>query len=133
MIITSRFLVGFTKTKKSKSLEKVKLRGNKAIYYINWIDEFTVSYLKEINGKNTIVVYNTLNKRKSYKDVSKFDKINGFSYNTNKTLIAISGSIDSQKDIYLLSASSNSLKKITDDVYDDIHPHFFPNSTSRSS
>ena len=22
------------------------------------------------------------------------------------------------------------MKKITDDVYDDIHPHFFPNSTS---
>jgi len=126
----SNLILYDTKTKKSKSLEKVKLRGNKTVFYINWIDELTVSYLKEINGKNTIVVYNTLNKRKSYKDVSKFDKINGFSYNTNKTLIAISGSIDSQKDIYLLSASSNSLKKITDDVYDDIHPHFFPNSTS---
>ena len=58
----------------------------------------------------------------------KFDKINGFSYNTNKTLIAISGSIDSQRYLFV-SASSNSLKKITDDVYDDIHPHF-PNSTS---
>ena len=41
------------KQKKSKSLEKVKLRENKTVFYTDWIDELTVSYLKEINGKNT--------------------------------------------------------------------------------
>ena len=39
----SNLILYDTKTKKSKSLEKVKLRGNKAVYYINWIDEVTVS------------------------------------------------------------------------------------------
>ena len=41
-----------------------------------------------------------------------------------------SGSINNQKDIYLLSANTSNMKKLTDDLYDDIYPQFFPNSTS---
>ena len=106
------------------------MRNSSNSNFLNWIDEQTVSYLKEVNGKNTIVNYNVISKKKTYKDVSKFNKIHGYSYNTNKSLIAISGSVENQRDIYLLSASSNSLRKITDDMYDDIYPEFFPNSTS---
>ena len=114
---------------KFKVLEK--LRNKKSFYKnIDWIDNSTISYLKEQNGKINLVNYNIYSKRKSFKDLSKFQSVNGYSYNTNKSLIALSGSIENQKDIYLLSASSNNLAKITDDKYDDIHPKFFPNSTS---
>ena len=119
-----------TNKEKFKKIESFKARNSSKSYFLRWIDDHTISYLKDINGKNTIVNYNVLSKRKTYKDVSKFNKINGFSYNTNKSLIAISGSVGNQRDIYLLSTSSNSLKKITDDMYDDIYPEFFPNSTS---
>ena len=119
-----------SKREKFKKIESLKARNSSNSYFLSWIDDQTASYLKEINGKNTIINYNVISKNKTYKDVSKFNKIHGYSYNTNKSLIAISGSVENQRDIYLLSASSNSIRKITDDIYDDIYPEFFPNSTS---
>ena len=126
---TTKIILYASKSGKYKVLETLK---NKKNFYkdVEWIDNITISYLKEQSGKINIVNYNTFSKRKSFKDLSKFQNISGYSYNSNKSLIALSGSIDNQKDIYLLSATSNNLAKITDDKYDNIYPKFFPNSTS---
>ena len=126
---TTKIILYTSESGKYKVLETLK--NKKTLYKnIEWIDNTTISYLKEQNGKINIVNYNTLSKRKSFKDLSKFQSVSGYSYNSNKSLIALSGSIDNQKDIYLLSATSNNLAKITDNKYDDIYPKFFPNSTS---
>ena len=50
--------------------------------------------------------------RQEYKSLEKFGRVNGFSYNSNESLIAVSGSIENQKDIYLLSANSSNMKKL---------------------
>ena len=97
---------------------------------MQWTDDQTIAYNKTIRDQINIIKYNSELKQKNYKPLKFFKKINGFSYNTNQSLIAISGNINNQNDIYLLSSSSENMKKLTDDMYDDIHPSFLPNTTS---
>ena len=92
---------------------------------MQWTDDQTIAYNKTIRDQINIIKYNSELKQKNYKPLKFFKKINGFSYNTNQSLIAISGNINNQNDIYLLSSSSENMKKLTDDMYDDIHPSFY--------
>jgi len=115
---------------KFKTIDRLKNKDFSESFFISWLDNENISYTKPIKGENNIVRYNIENKNKIYKSINKFDKIHGFSYNSNQSLIVISGSINNQKDIYLLSANTSNMKKLTDDLYDDIYPQFFPNSTS---
>lgn len=125
-----KILIYDINSEKLKIVDKIKDNSNKESYYITWKNNEEIAYLKSIKGKNFIISNNTNSNKKEYKSLEKFDIVNGFSYNSNESLIAVSGSIKNQKDIYLLSANSSNMKKITDDIYDDIYPSFFKNSTS---
>ena len=98
---------------KFKTIDRLKNKDFSESFFISWLDNENISYIKPIKGENNIVRYNIDNKSKIYKSIKNFDKVNGFSYNSNQSLIVISGSINNQKDIYLLSATTNSMKKIT--------------------
>ena len=118
------------KNKKFKTIDRFKNKNLGNLIYLQWIDDQTIAYNKTIRDKINIISYNSELKQKTYKSLDFFKKISGFSYNSNQSLITVSGNINNQNDIYLLSASSENIKKLTDDMYDDIDPTFFPNSTS---
>ena len=87
-------------------------------------------YIKNLKGENNLITRNIYSNSKAYKSLYRFEKINGFSFNTKQNLIALSATVNNQSDIYLLSANSENLKKLTDDMYHDIYPSFLKNSTS---
>lgn len=115
---------------KIKVLDKIRFSTKDESYFIKWKDSENIAYIKNIKGENILISRNIYTNNKSYKSLNKFDKIHGFSFNSNQNLIAISASVNNQSDIYLLSANSSNLKKITDDKSHDIHPSFLKNSTS---
>ena len=115
---------------KIKIIDKSKNNNFEESYFFQWLDSENISYIKSIKGQNFLISQNIFSNKKIYKSLEKFDKIFGFSFNSNQNLIALSGSINNQSDIYLLSANSENMKKITDDNAHDIFPSFFKNSTS---
>ena len=119
-----------SKNNKFKTIDRLKDNDISNQIYIEWVDNNTVAYNKTIKDELNIIKYNTQSKQKLYKPINDIEKINGFTYNTTMSLIAVSGSVNNQNDIYLLSSSSTNMKKLTDDMYDDINPTFLPNSTS---
>lgn len=96
----------------------------------SWINDDKIGYLKMINGVNNIIIYDLLNKQKTYKSIPNFKNINGFSINYSTNLIALSGTINSNNNLYLLSTYKNSIKQLTNDIADDVEPKFFPESNS---
>lgn len=116
--------------KKLKVIDRIKDNSNEETFYISWKNSEEVAYVKSIKGKNFIINNNTISNKIEYKSLEKFERVSGFSYNSSENLIVVSGSINNQKDIYLLSANSSNIKQITDDEFDDIYPKFFKNSTS---
>ncbi len=124
-------LILFNKnSKKVKVIDKSKDNKFKESYFLKWKDSENISYIKIIKGKYFLISQNIIHNKKSYKSLEKFDKIYGYSFNSNQNLIVLSGTISNQNDIYLLGANSDNIKKITDDMYHDIFPAFFKNSTS---
>ena len=118
------------KQKKFKVLDKIKSSEKNNTYFIDWKNDENILYIKNLKGENNLITRNIYSNNKTYKSLYRFEKINGFSFNTKQNLIALSATVNNQSDIYLLSASSDNLKKLTDDKYHDIYPSFLNNSTT---
>lgn len=118
------------KQKKFKVLDRIKSSEKNNTYFIDWKNDENILYIKNLKGENNLITRNIYSNNKTYKSLYRFEKINGFSFNTKQNLIALSATVNNQSDIYLLSASSDNLKKLTDDKYHDIYPSFLNNSTS---
>ena len=118
------------KQKKFKVLDRIKSNEKNNSYFLDWKNDENILYIKNLKGENNLITRNIYSNIKSYKSLYRFEKINGFSFNTKQNLIALSATVNNQSDIYLLSANSENLKKLTDDMYHDIYPSFLKNSTS---
>ena len=118
------------KQKKFKVLDRIKSSEKNNTYFIDWKNDENILYIKNLKGENNLITRNIYSNNKLYKSLYRFEKINGFSFNTKQNLIALSATVSNQSDIYLLSASSDNLKKLTDDKYHDIYPSFLNNSTT---
>ena len=118
------------KQKKFKVLDRIKSSEKNNTYFIDWKNDENILYIKNLKGENNLITRNIYSNNKTYKSLYRFEKINGFSFNTKQNLIALSATVNNQSDIYLLSASSDNLKKLTDDKYHDIYPSFLNNSTT---
>ena len=118
------------KQKKFKVLDRIKSNEKNNSYFLDWKNDENILYIKNLKGENNLITRNIYSNIKAYKSLYRFEKINGFSFNTKQNLIALSATVNNQSDIYLLSANSENLKKLTDDMYHDIYPSFLKNSTS---
>ena len=118
------------KQKKFKVLDRIKSSEKNNSYFLDWKNDENILYIKNLKGENNLITRNIYSNSKAYKSLYRFEKINGFSFNTKQNLIALSATVNNQSDIYLLSANSENLKKLTDDMYHDIYPSFLKNSTS---
>ena len=115
---------------KFKVLDRIKSSEKNNSYFFNWKDDENITYIKNLKGENNLITKNIYSNSKAYKSLYRFEKINGFSFNTKQNLIALSATVNNQSDIYLLSANNDNFKKLTDDKYHDIYPSFLNNSTS---
>ena len=115
---------------KINTISKVINTSKNNNFYSTWINDHKIGYLKMINGINNIIIYDIINKQKTYKPIPNFKNVNGFSFNYTTNLIALSGTINSNNNLYLLSTYKNSIKQLTNNISDDIQPKFFPKSNS---
>src|SRR5690606_996348 len=61
------------------------------------------------------------------KTMKDMEKVLDFGYSPDGTKMIISGVLKGQSDLYLYNILSKSITKITDDIYDDMHPQFIDN------
>ena len=57
-----------------------------------------------------------------------FEKILSSSYNSKGNRMILSAVKDSYTDLFEYTVLGNSHKQLTDDIYDDLEPKYFPNS-----
>ncbi|MGB5975768.1 MAG: translocation protein TolB, partial [Cyclobacteriaceae bacterium] len=83
-----------------------------------------------VKGKPYLILYDVENRSRIRKDLSQFSNIRGFDISDNGRLAVLSADIKGQNDLYLLSISRNSMRRITSDLFDDLDPRFVPNSVA---
>ncbi len=97
---------------------------------VDWQDAQTVGVIVFRRGNLFLDTYNINSGEKRRKPLSRFRQIESFTFNDNGRLAVISGDIDGKNDLYLISMRRNALRRITNDVYDDIDPVFIPGTAA---
>lgn len=93
---------------------------------INWVDNVTLGIVEVRNGLYEYVQYDILGKSLTRRPLERFSQIRDIAFNDNGKLAVVSGDINGQNDLYLVSLSRNALRRLTNDVWDDITPSFLP-------
>jgi WD40 repeat protein len=120
-------------------LEKKVLSGgqqvvNQLIDYslplVNWADNNTLGIIASRKGVLHFWLYDFETKSKVPMPLESFHSISSFGLSSNGRLAVLSGNTDGQSDLYLLSTRRYRLKRLTNDLYDDIDPAFIPGSNA---
>lgn len=97
---------------------------------IDWQDDHTLGILYYKRGYLYLSTYNLETGERLQKPLTRFDQVESFSFNDNGKLAVISGDVDGQNDLFLISMRRNALKRITNDRFDDIDPVFIPGTAA---
>ena len=95
---------------------------------ISWQNDTTLAIVRYKRGKNYFMLYNILTHKKQEKELAKFNQITDFSFSPQGRYAVLSANVKGQIDLYLLNMRKNTVRRLTNDIYDDIHPKFIPNS-----
>ncbi len=93
---------------------------------IDWLNETTVGFIFDKAGIFYIGSYDLETKEKFEKPLQRFDQIHDFSFNDNGKLAILSANTDEKNDLFLISMRRSAIKRLTNDLFDDIHPKFVP-------
>lgn len=83
----------------------------------------------ERKGEVILKTVEVVNKSSEERPLRRVKKVLDFSYSPDGKSILFTGVNKAQTDIYHYKLSTNSMKQITRDVFDDWHPRFIPNSS----
>lgn len=103
---------------------------DKALPLLDWQDNETLGVILFKRGFLYLNTFNLESGKKFQKPLNRFRQIESFSFNDNGKLAIISGDIDGQNDLFLISMRRNALRRITRDVYDDLDPAFVPGTAA---
>jgi len=122
-----------------KNRKKVVLRGghrvlNQEVDYdmplLSWQDEQNLGVILNKFGKLWIYVINVNSGNKIRKELYRINQVSDFDIVKNGKVAVLSAERNGMSDLYLISLTRNSIKRITNDLYDDINPKFVPGTSS---
>ncbi|RAW03410.1 PD40 domain-containing protein [Pseudochryseolinea flava] len=121
----------------SSGKEKVILAGgskviNQRVDYrqplIAWSDPNVLGVIGTRQGQYVFWLYDIATNTKQPRTLDKFSNVRSFHFSNNGRLIIISADFEGRSDLFLLSTRRDRVKRLTNDLYDDLDPSFIPNS-----
>ncbi len=97
---------------------------------ISWIDNNNLAVIATKYGNNYIWFINIHSGRKVKKELTRLNNIRDFDVSESGNLAVLSADVNGQSDLFLISLKRNSIKRLTNDVYDDVNPQFVPGTPS---
>lgn len=97
---------------------------------VDWQDNNTLGAVLYKRGYLYLNTYDLRTGDKFQKPLERFRHVESFSFNDNGKLAILSGNVDGKNDLFLISMRRNALKRITDDLYDDLDPVFIPGTAA---
>ncbi|HYF69031.1 MAG TPA: translocation protein TolB [Ohtaekwangia sp.] len=95
---------------------------------IAWADATTLGVIGVKNGQYVFWLYDLKTKSKLPRPLERFSNIRSMEFSSNGRLIILSADFEGKSDLFLLSARRDRVKRLTNDLYDDLDPAFIPNS-----
>lgn len=95
---------------------------------MDWGDSTTLGIVDYARGKNSLVLYNPYTKENQIRDLRRFDQINQLDIYPNGKTAVVSASVNAQSDLYLISTGRPNIRRLTNDIFDNLHPAFIPDT-----
>lgn len=103
---------------------------DKGMPLVSWRDENTLGIVYTRYGKNWISLTDINKGTRVRKELSRVNQITDFDIAPNSSVAVVSAERNGSNDLYLVSLKRNSIKRITNDIFDDINPRFIPGTSS---
>lgn len=108
----------------------IKQRVDYRIPLISWADASTLGVIGLRRGQYMFWLYDLNTKTKLPRPLERFSNVRSLDFSENGRLAILSADFEGQNDIFLTSTRRDRVKRLTNDIYDDLDPSFLPNSNS---
>ncbi|MBL0742418.1 PD40 domain-containing protein [Chryseolinea lacunae] len=119
---------GREKTILSGGSKVIKQRVDYSLPLLAWSDASTLGVIGVKNGQYVFWLYDFNTRTKLPRQLERFSNIRSFSFSGNGRLIILSADFEGKSDLFLLSSKRDRVRRLTNDLYDDLDPSFIPNT-----
>lgn len=95
---------------------------------LGWADANTLGVIGLKYGQYVFWLYDLSSRSKLPRELDRFSNIRSLNFSENGRLAVISADFDGRNDLFLLSARRDRVRRLTNDLYDDLDPSFIPGS-----
>jgi Tol biopolymer transport system component len=106
----------------------IKQRVDYRLPLIAWADANTLGVIGVKNGDYIFWLYDFNTKTKVPRQLERFSNVRSFDFSANGRLIILSADFEGRSDLFLLSSKRDRVRRLTNDLYDDLDPSFIPNT-----
>lgn len=93
---------------------------------LSWADANTLGVIGIKQGKYVFWLYDLNTKSKMPRELGRFDNIRSLNFSGNGRLAVVSADFEGKNDLFLLAARRDRVRRLTNDIYDDLDPSFIP-------
>ena len=115
-----------TRTVHSSGYPSLDQELDNSVPLLNWGNNQTLGIIGYEKGKNYLWLSDQATKKKRAVALRRFNQIQYFDLSDNNRLAVMSADLNGQNDLFMYNPNRNTFKRLTTDVYDDLHPHFMP-------
>ncbi len=115
-----------TRTVHSSGYPSLDQELDNSVPLLNWGNSQTLGIIGYEKGKNYLWLSDQATKKKRTVALRRLNQIQYFDLSDNNRLAVMSADLNGQNDLFMYNPSRNTFKRLTTDVYDDLHPHFMP-------
>ena len=95
---------------------------------IGWSNANTLGVIAVDKGNYTFWLYDLSTKTKLPRELDKFNNVRSINFSANGRLAVLSADYEGKNDLYLISSRRDRIRRLTNDIYDDLDPTFIPNT-----
>jgi hypothetical protein len=95
---------------------------------LSWVDEFTIAIVAVVDGRNTITIKRVGSKGEQVLPIPNLTQIQSFEFKEGGKLAVMTGVINGVSDVYLYLVNRGSIRRVTNDSFDDRDVSFLPSS-----
>ena len=117
---------GKTRTVHKLGYQLLDQEPDNTVPLLNWGNEQTLGIIGYEKGENYLWLSDQGTKKKRGIKLRRFNQIKYFDLSDNNRLAILSADLNGNNDLFMYNPGRNTFKRLTTDVYDDLHPHFMP-------
>lgn len=97
---------------------------------LSWADANTLGVIGLKSGEYVFWLYDLSTRSKLPRELDRFSNVRSLNFSGNGRLAIVSADFEGRNDLFLLSSRRDKVRRLTNDLYDDLDPSFIP-GTSR--